>query len=245
MALLQEESKSQLKAEPVDFQELEKWTEDDFDNYETQSLQNLIYGTWRSESLRNRLGILDSQLEEMLELNRLSTPLAEDPTEKTKIYELAAKGDKAGLKAFFKKKQKAIMESRQIVVDKIIRNVLLPRQIELMRSIAQYKRQILELKFGDEFGTALAWSKSFGGPDFNSSKLTKVVESAREEYYSELKKLRKSTCEKALAALPTEAREKFRSSYGEFYDYPSERVAIWDSARNQSKKVLQQAPSTK
>lgn len=237
-SLLAAESKSVLRAERVDFSELDKWADDDYQKYESKSFQNLIYGLMRNEDMQEQLGILDFQKKDMLAINargRENVPSGISPEDRLKAIAMSASGDTEGLKALFNKRKEAELAAKQVVIDEIVNDVLLPNQVKLLKSIAKFKRLIHESKYGDQFGAAVAWSVSFGGAEFDKSNLTRVVESARREFYDELKKLRKTTCDETMKALPETSRQQFKSLYGDFYDYQSEKIANWDSFRNSTK----------
>jgi hypothetical protein len=238
LSLVGAEQKSRLRGERVEFRELKKWTEDDYGNYEKRKYQDLVYSLMRSQPLRDQLNVLEFQVDLMIKINvRKRDEVSENGNSdyRQKATALAEAGDVEGMKALFKEKKNAELVARQKVIDEISKEVLLPAQIDLIKSVAKFQRLSREAKYGDEFGAAIAWSKSFVGPEFDSAKLIKLVNSARDEYYTELKKLRKSTWDKTLNALPKQAQLKFQSTYGEFYDFQSERVASWDKFRNASK----------
>jgi hypothetical protein len=162
-------------------------------------------------------------------------PRTPKPCLRCSLMTMASTGDIEGLKRLYKKSKNAELAARQRVIDEIEKDVLLPKQVLLIRSIAKFKRVARESKYGNKFAAAIAWSSTFGGPDFDAARLRKLVESARDEYYTKLKNLRKTVWEKAVGALPTESRKKFESEYGEFYDYQSEKNASWDAFRSRSK----------
>jgi|TARA_B110000467_G_C18133541_1_gene374704 hypothetical protein len=91
--------------------------------------------------------------------------------------------------ALLQEQKKAELVARQKFIDEIPKEVLLPAQINLIKLVTEFQRLSREAKYGDELGDAIAWSKSFGGPNFESEKLTKLVESARNDFYVDLKHL--------------------------------------------------------
>ncbi len=238
LSLLGAERKSRLRGERISFSDLKNWTKIEFANYETRCFQDAVYSLMRSDVMREQLGIVEYQKKQMIEINsrgRENAPSESSPEEREKMIAMAASGDVEGLKKLYQKRKNAELVARQDVIDEIVADVLLPEQVLLIRSIAKFKRSIYESKYGDEFGAAIAWSNTFGGPDFDTSRLKKLVESGREKYYTELKKLRKTAWEKTVGALPTHSKKKFESEFGEFYDYQSEKTASWDAFRSHSK----------
>ena len=233
-SILAAESKTLMTAERFDFSELNKWTDDDYQKFESECFQNLIYAVMRNVEMQEQIGILNYQLEEIVGINekgRENVPSGISLEDRLKGIAMAAAGDIEGLKSINKKQKEAELAARQIVIDQIVNDVLLPDQIKLLSSIAKFKRLILESKYGDQFGAAVAWSTSFGSAKFDKTKFTKIVESARQEFYDELKKLRKKACDDMFGALPETARQEFKTKFGNFYDYESEKIASWDSFR--------------
>ncbi len=70
--------------------------------------------------------------------------------------------------------------------------------------------------------------------DFDSSKLEKAVKSVRKKYYDEVKKLFQTAAKETMSLLTDDARENFKSNYGEFYDYRSEVASRWNSFASQN-----------
>jgi hypothetical protein len=100
--------------------------------------------------------------------------------------------------ALLQEQKKAELVARQKFIDEIPKEVLLLAQINLIKLVTEFQRLSREAKYGDELGDAIAWSKSFGGPNFDSEKLIKIVESARNDFYVDLKHHRKSPRTKLL-----------------------------------------------
>ena len=215
---------------------VEKWTKEDFDRFEEKKyLLSAFLIAPNFPPLKKELNILDSQAKEITSLvqsanaDRKSVGRV-DPTY-ARLVGMTSSDDLKDLKAEINESQNAELEFQRSLVNRINENVLLPEQIEKLKTIARFTRLMHESKYGDSFGAAIAWSRTDENLKVDRSTLAKVVDDSRTKYYVNLTKLRKETNKKVLDAMPDQCRQKFESSYGEMYDLESERIAGWDESR--------------
>lgn len=215
---------------------VEKWTKEDFDRFEEKKyLLSAFLIAPNFPPLRKELGILDSQAKEITSLVQSANADRKgvgrvDPTY-AKLVGMTSSDDLKDLKEEINESQNAELEFQRSLANRIAESVLLPQQVEKLKTIARFTRLMQESKYGDSFGAAIAWSRTNENLQVDRSTLAKVVDDSRSKYYANLTKLRKETNKKVLDAMPDQCRQIFESLYGEMYDLESERVAGWDESR--------------
>jgi hypothetical protein len=201
--------------------------------------QRLITVAHNHPPLKEELGLLDHQVAEIKAIAEdcFADRIPEDFVDPNyaKIIFATSEGKLEPLKKEIRRKLDIAKERESKMCKRVVEEVLLPAQREQIRSLAKFTRWIYESKVGDEFGGAIAWSKSVDIAGFDESAFEKTVLSARKEYYAQLTELRKDSAQELFQALPDSAQEKFRSLYGEFYDLHAERVQSWDELRESNR----------
>ena len=236
--ILNTKSETHRTPEQPDFTALDAWTEDDFDHFEQRRIQNYVYDLPNNESLQGMFGIHDNQLQVIQDILIRGPLVTSEPLhfDREKAMAMAAVGDVQGLKNLHKEHVAGTYRFQQSMIDDIFDNVLLPFQASLIRSAARFQRLTYESKYGDQFGAIVAWTRAFGDSKSNIADLVEIVEQSRDKYYKRLSEIRERTCTRAIDALPSVARDKFSETYGELYDYQSEKVSAWNSLRESAKK---------
>ena len=217
-----------------DLAQLQKWTKDDFDTLEIRSFQNFVSASFNDSELADQLGILEYQLEQMAAILKQPLPLDEKMIaekaefQKRKSQALADR-NLDELQSLFQLHQSLESRERELYYARAADEVLLPEQVKHIKSIAKFKRLMLEQRSGDEFGVVLAWSKLVDN-QINpvDDKLKKTVEEARQTFYEKRKLLWTELSQKIWQTLTPELRESFQVHYGEFYDYDEEVHRNWN-----------------
>ncbi|MEM7782039.1 MAG: hypothetical protein AAF623_01580 [Planctomycetota bacterium] len=223
------------KAEVVDFQSLESWTDDDFQKYEERYFQMLVSHLVTNPEMRVEIGGLDFQIDQMVKINekRQQPPKQSSPAEIQKINKLMDDRNVEELKKLHKLEKDAEIERRSAYIQEIVKTVLLDEQVEKLRNVARFQRYMWESKYGDHFGAILAWLKSYG-EELQVDGIENLVQDERTKFYEGLTKHRQTFNEKAFGSLPKAAKQKFLDEFGRVYDYQSEKISNWDELRKRS-----------
>ena len=232
-----------------DFAQLQKWTNDDFDTFEIHSFQNFVSASFNDPELAAQLGILDYQMEQITAILKQPLPLdkkmiAEKAEFQERKSQALADRNLDELQALFLVHQSLESRERELYYSRAADEVLLPEQVKHIKSIAKFKRLMIEQGSGDEFGVVLAWSKLVDNQDNPvDDELKKTVAEARQTFYEKRKLIWTEMSQKIWLEMTPESRESFQVHCGEFYDYDEEVHRNWNQVEIKSSMDKQQLPS--
>lgn len=228
---LQDSSSFVRKTGQLKQSDIKKWSEEEFDTYELSCFQSYISASFHSPDLASELGILDYQTKQMDEI--IKRPIAPDreltrkkqDLEKMK-REAMARGDLALMQEWYKQNKTLETREREQVINRAAQEVLLPEQLEVINSVAKFKRLTIDPKHGDEFGAVVAWTESLSQHG-DLKELRTIAAKCKTDYYETRKKLWSKTSADIWNLLSANSQQQFKSKFGEFYDYEQEVREDW------------------
>ncbi len=212
---------------------------------ENQQLIQHLYQVANNQLIRKELEIVDDQLKELAEIMKSyqlkqSKIMMEYRKEIMEAQQAMAEGDNnrvAELGMMIQEK----MGKHVAATMENLESVLLPHQLRRLRQLAKQQMLKYQSGYGDEFGIAYALADELELTDEQKEKLKEVIEEAREEYAKKLERLKKSTREKIMKALPKDKREKYAEIIGEPYDFDAGMRSVAKGMQERAKKAAEKA----
>jgi hypothetical protein len=200
------------------------WGEAESELHEKKCLQQIVFACLRNNDLRNEFGLLDEQIEMMNRIN-VQAEVPEDlQLDFEKIRSLAKVGDRKGIESIVKEKEMKEVNFRHTLVDKMIDEVLLTSQKELLLSLARFQTCVVK-NGGNRFAAIVATCEIMVDNEV-SEKIVADIQKIEKGYLEECQHLRMQACERVYRSLPPGAKRLYSSKYGKPYDLKSEKFAV-------------------
>jgi hypothetical protein len=211
---------------------IENWSEKDFERLEKLYRSQVILEMKWNPVAQYYLEVDEAQLatldQAIHEFQKGHDEI--DPVDAAKFLKYAQDGDVKSLKELHEKEIRKSEDARIDLSKKVAEVVFRPGQMEFLNKFAEFRRQTIQSRYGDEFGAIEAICRIGNNCDLN--KCHNVIVEVRKEYYSRIESLRKKTFPAIIDKLPESGKTTWTNLFGsERYEWEEERLQTWNEQR--------------